>query len=133
MLVQRVVVTSIRPHPASGSAQRACQLHPTAGQACRCCGSVQPALVRLLRAALCIVLERLILTLGAPCAALTADLVRLLLLWSGLMGSPSSPRSAAIWGAFRCVVPAAHAGRPDAPACPKRFSVSAAARALGWL
>ena len=65
MLVQLLVVTSVRPHPASSSAQRACQLHPTAGQACRCCGSVQPALVRLPRAALCIVLERLILTLGA--------------------------------------------------------------------
>ena len=69
----------------------------------------------------------------SPCAALMVDLAWLLLLWSGLMGYPSSPRSAAIWGVFCCVVPAAHAGRPDATTRPKRFSVSAAARALGWL
>ena len=69
----------------------------------------------------------------SPWSLQMADLAWLLLLGPGVMGSPSSPRSAAIWGAFRCVVPATPAGRPDATARPKRFSVSAAARALGWL
>ena len=70
---------------------------------------------------------------ASPCAVLMADFARILVLGSGLMGSPSSARSAAIWSALRCVVPAAHAGQPAPPARPKRFWVSGAGRALGWL
>ena len=58
---QRLVVTSVRTHPASSAAERGCQLHPTAGQACCCCGSLHPASVQPLRADLCILLARLII------------------------------------------------------------------------
>ena len=54
----RLVVTSVRPHPAFNRAQRACQLHPVTGQACCCCGSVSGAVVRAtpltLRSAACV-------------------------------------------------------------------------------
>ena len=36
-------------------------------------------------------------------------------------------------GAFSLRCPRVHAGRPDATRHPKRFSVSAAVRLLGWL
>jgi len=45
-LVQRLVVTSVRPHPASSSAERACQLRPTTRQVCWCSGLLRRALVR---------------------------------------------------------------------------------------
>ena len=68
-----------------------------------------------------------------PCAVLVANLAWMLLWGSGRKESPSAPRSDAIWGAFRCFLSATHAGRPALPAHAKQFSVSAAARALGWL
>ena len=43
MLFERLVVTSVRPHPAFHRAQRACQLHPVTCQACCCCGSLSGA------------------------------------------------------------------------------------------
>ena len=53
----------------------------------------------------------------SPWSLQMADLAWLLLLGPGVMGSPSSPRSAAIWGAFRCVVPPRPpAGRTRPPA-----------------
>ena len=45
-LVQRLVVTSVRPHPASSSAERACQLCSATRQVCWCSGLLRRALVR---------------------------------------------------------------------------------------
>ena len=61
---------------------------------------------------------------ASPCAALVANSPRMLLWGPGRKESPSAPRSEAIWGAFRCFLSAARAGRPAMPARAKRFSVS---------
>ena len=70
---------------------------------------------------------------ASPCAVLVANVPWMLPWGPWRKESPSAPRSEAIWGAFHCVLSAARAGRPAPLARAKRFSVSAAARALGWL
>ena len=56
----RLVVTTVRPHPTSHSAERAFQRHPASGQGCCCCGCLHIALVRLLWLTPTLLLERLI-------------------------------------------------------------------------